>query len=176
MTTFSASSFAGNSGLCGGPLVLKFSDDDSNNGRNNDGSYGGRKDEADEGIGFIDKWLYLSIGLGYAVVDLICPEICWSLLLLELESFCSPSRKWPEEDRVSYEFIDREINTVNTSDLYRVVFTFLMHTKFIGLAVKGIHTGQMVLCLVEAIDVYLAGTVMLIFGMGEAKMDEDQLT
>ncbi|KAF3437340.1 hypothetical protein FNV43_RR20093 [Rhamnella rubrinervis] len=32
--------------------------------------------------------------------------------------------------------------------------------------VKGIHTGQMVLKLVEAIDVYLAGTVMLIFGMG----------
>jgi len=32
--------------------------------------------------------------------------------------------------------------------------------------VKGIHTGKMVLLLVEAIDVYLAGTVMLIFGMG----------
>ncbi|KAG6506036.1 uncharacterized protein LOC121979337 [Zingiber officinale] len=32
--------------------------------------------------------------------------------------------------------------------------------------VKGVHTGQMVLRLVEAIDVYLAGTVMLIFGMG----------
>ncbi|KAL9231248.1 hypothetical protein vseg_006499 [Gypsophila vaccaria] len=32
--------------------------------------------------------------------------------------------------------------------------------------VKGIHTGQMVLRLVEAIDVYLAGTVMLIFAMG----------
>ncbi|KAK6928780.1 Uncharacterized protein family UPF0114 [Dillenia turbinata] len=31
---------------------------------------------------------------------------------------------------------------------------------------KGIHTGKMVLRLVEAIDVYLAGTVMLIFGMG----------
>ncbi|RLN36073.1 hypothetical protein C2845_PM03G14870 [Panicum miliaceum] len=32
--------------------------------------------------------------------------------------------------------------------------------------VKGIHSGQMVLKVVEAIDVYLAGTVMLIFGMG----------
>ncbi|XVF42887.1 hypothetical protein PTKIN_Ptkin01aG0401800 [Pterospermum kingtungense] len=32
--------------------------------------------------------------------------------------------------------------------------------------VKGIHSGKMVLQLVEAIDVYLAGTVMLIFGMG----------
>ncbi|KAJ8451202.1 hypothetical protein Cgig2_013974 [Carnegiea gigantea] len=31
---------------------------------------------------------------------------------------------------------------------------------------KGIHGGQMVLRLVEAIDVYLAGTVMLIFAMG----------
>ncbi|KAL8171491.1 hypothetical protein V2J09_023295, partial [Rumex salicifolius] len=31
---------------------------------------------------------------------------------------------------------------------------------------KGVHTGQMVLRLVEAIDVYLAGTVMFIFGMG----------
>ncbi|XP_037483817.1 uncharacterized protein LOC119362678 [Triticum dicoccoides] len=31
---------------------------------------------------------------------------------------------------------------------------------------KGVHTGQMVLKVVEAIDVYLAGTVMLIFGMG----------
>ncbi|XP_050387750.1 uncharacterized protein LOC126804037 [Argentina anserina] len=35
-----------------------------------------------------------------------------------------------------------------------------------GSCVKGHHTGQMVLRLVEAIDVYLAGTVMLIFGMG----------
>ncbi|XP_059651899.1 uncharacterized protein LOC132299363 [Cornus florida] len=35
-----------------------------------------------------------------------------------------------------------------------------------GSCVKGIHTGKMVLRLVEAIDVYLAGTVMLIFGMG----------
>ncbi|KAL6841802.1 hypothetical protein ACP4OV_028314 [Aristida adscensionis] len=32
--------------------------------------------------------------------------------------------------------------------------------------VSGVHTGQMVLKVVEAIDVYLAGTVMLIFGMG----------
>ncbi|KAJ1292177.1 hypothetical protein BS78_02G372300 [Paspalum vaginatum] len=31
---------------------------------------------------------------------------------------------------------------------------------------KGIHSGQMVLKVVSAIDVYLAGTVMLIFGMG----------
>ncbi|KAJ1292179.1 hypothetical protein BS78_02G372400 [Paspalum vaginatum] len=31
---------------------------------------------------------------------------------------------------------------------------------------NGVHTGQMVLKVVSAIDVYLAGTVMLIFGMG----------
>ncbi|XP_061998779.1 uncharacterized protein LOC133716061 [Rosa rugosa] len=42
-------------------------------------------------------------------------------------------------------------------DAYRVYW---------GSCVKGHHTGQMVLRLVEAIDVYLAGTVMLIFGMG----------
>ncbi|KAG0498587.1 hypothetical protein HPP92_003278 [Vanilla planifolia] len=32
--------------------------------------------------------------------------------------------------------------------------------------IRGVHTGNMVLRLVEAIDVYLAGTVMLIFAMG----------
>ncbi|KAG1371069.1 hypothetical protein COCNU_16G001630 [Cocos nucifera] len=42
-------------------------------------------------------------------------------------------------------------------DAYKVYWTSCL---------KGVHTGQMVLRLVEAIDVYLAGTVMLIFGMG----------
>ncbi|XP_068330943.1 uncharacterized protein [Pyrus communis] len=42
-------------------------------------------------------------------------------------------------------------------DAYKVYWTS---------CVKGYHTGHMVLRLVEAIDVYLAGTVMLIFGMG----------
>nr|XP_010938510.1 uncharacterized protein LOC105057565 isoform X1 [Elaeis guineensis] len=42
-------------------------------------------------------------------------------------------------------------------DAYKVYWTS---------CIKGVHTGQMVLRLVEAIDVYLAGTVMLIFGMG----------
>ncbi|RLN24967.1 uncharacterized protein C2845_PM07G30090 [Panicum miliaceum] len=32
--------------------------------------------------------------------------------------------------------------------------------------IKGVHSGQMVLKVAEAIDEYLAGTVMLIFGMG----------
>ncbi|PSS09972.1 Golgi apparatus membrane protein [Actinidia chinensis var. chinensis] len=42
-------------------------------------------------------------------------------------------------------------------DAYKVYWTC---------CIKGVHSGQMVLRLVEAIDVYLAGTVMLIFGMG----------
>lgn len=42
-------------------------------------------------------------------------------------------------------------------DAYKVYWTS---------CIKGVHTGQMVLRLVEAIDVYLAGTVMLIFAMG----------
>ncbi|KAH9626581.1 hypothetical protein KSS87_006980 [Heliosperma pusillum] len=42
-------------------------------------------------------------------------------------------------------------------DAYKVYWTGCL---------KGKHTGQMVLRLVEAIDVYLAGTVMLIFAMG----------
>ncbi|XP_008802659.2 uncharacterized protein LOC103716445 [Phoenix dactylifera] len=42
-------------------------------------------------------------------------------------------------------------------DAYKVYWTS---------CIKGVHTGKMVLRLVEAIDVYLAGTVMLIFGMG----------
>lgn len=66
-TTFSTSSFAGNSGLCGDPLALKWLDDYSNNGRIKNGPYVGGKDEADEGDGLIDKWFYLSIGLGFAV-------------------------------------------------------------------------------------------------------------
>ncbi|KAI5681492.1 hypothetical protein M9H77_02720 [Catharanthus roseus] len=46
------------------------------------------------------------------------------------------------------------------------VYIFDAYKVYWSCCVKGIHTGQMVLRLVEAIDVYLAGTVMLIFGMG----------
>ncbi|CAB4301282.1 unnamed protein product [Prunus armeniaca] len=49
------------------------------------------------------------------------------------------------------------LGCVYIMDAYKVYWTS---------CVKGHHTGQMVLRLVEAIDVYLAGTVMLIFGMG----------
>ncbi|XP_031113176.1 uncharacterized protein LOC116016878 [Ipomoea triloba] len=46
------------------------------------------------------------------------------------------------------------------------VYIFEAYKVYWSSCVKGVHTGQMVLRLVEAIDVYLAGTVMLIFGMG----------
>ncbi|CAA0822156.1 Uncharacterised protein family (UPF0114 [Striga hermonthica] len=46
------------------------------------------------------------------------------------------------------------------------VYIFDAYKVYWSSCVKGIHTGKMVLRLVEAIDVYLAGTVMLIFGMG----------
>ncbi|XP_077242407.1 uncharacterized protein LOC143882909 [Tasmannia lanceolata] len=46
------------------------------------------------------------------------------------------------------------------------VYIFEAYKIYWTSCVKGVHTGQMVLRLVEAIDVYLAGTVMLIFGMG----------
>ncbi|XP_042500107.1 uncharacterized protein LOC122078267 [Macadamia integrifolia] len=46
------------------------------------------------------------------------------------------------------------------------VYIFEAYKVYWTGCLKGVHTGQMVLRLVEAIDVYLAGTVMLIFGMG----------
>ncbi|KAK6119253.1 hypothetical protein DH2020_046999 [Rehmannia glutinosa] len=46
------------------------------------------------------------------------------------------------------------------------VYIFDAYKVYWTSCVKGVHTGKMVLRLVEAIDVYLAGTVMLIFGMG----------
>ncbi|PPR81560.1 hypothetical protein GOBAR_AA39152 [Gossypium barbadense] len=60
------------------------------------------------------------------------------------------------------------------SNIEKIIFDFRFLALFaVGAykvywtsCVKGIHTGNMVLRLVEAIDVYLAGTVMLIFGMG----------
>ncbi|KAF2301970.1 hypothetical protein GH714_031015 [Hevea brasiliensis] len=66
MSTFNASSFAGNPGLCGFPLDMKCLHDDSNNEGSNNGSYDGGKDEVDDGNGFFDNWLDLSIGLGIA--------------------------------------------------------------------------------------------------------------
>ncbi|RZC52419.1 hypothetical protein C5167_020836 [Papaver somniferum] len=46
------------------------------------------------------------------------------------------------------------------------VYIFDAYKVYWTSCVRGNHSGQMVLRLVEAIDVYLAGTVMLIFAMG----------
>uniref|UniRef100_A0A2C9V615 Uncharacterized protein n=1 Tax=Manihot esculenta TaxID=3983 RepID=A0A2C9V615_MANES len=63
MTTFDASSFDGNPGLCGPPLVHKCPGNDSDGG-------GGSIVE-DTSDGFTDTWFYLSIGLGFAVGILV---------------------------------------------------------------------------------------------------------
>ncbi|XP_021595152.1 receptor-like protein EIX1 [Manihot esculenta] len=78
MTTFGASSFAGNSGLCGEPLTLKCPGDYSNNRDTHDDSDGGRKDEADDNNSFIDTWFYMSIGMGFAV-GLVLPFLIFSI-------------------------------------------------------------------------------------------------
>ncbi|KAJ9693314.1 hypothetical protein PVL29_012179 [Vitis rotundifolia] len=59
MTTFNASIFYGNPGLCGAPLVRKCGDNPGGKTANDD------KDE--DHNGFIDEWFYLSVGLGFAV-------------------------------------------------------------------------------------------------------------
>ncbi|KDP35942.1 hypothetical protein JCGZ_09914 [Jatropha curcas] len=64
MTTFDASSFAGNPGLCGAPLVLKCQGDDSDKGRI-------IRDDSIDNDGFIDKWFYLSVGVGFAAGILV---------------------------------------------------------------------------------------------------------
>ncbi|KAL4378942.1 hypothetical protein GQ457_02G028230 [Hibiscus cannabinus] len=63
LTTFEASSFEGNPGLCGDPLTKKCGNDGVDNGGAVEGG------ESDEGI--IDKWFYMSVGLGYAAGILV---------------------------------------------------------------------------------------------------------
>ncbi|XP_048495320.1 uncharacterized protein LOC104907628 isoform X2 [Beta vulgaris subsp. vulgaris] len=46
------------------------------------------------------------------------------------------------------------------------VYVFDAYKIYWTSCLKGVHSGQMVLRLVEAIDIYLAGTVMLVFAMG----------
>ncbi|KAM6595062.1 hypothetical protein CsatA_002765 [Cannabis sativa] len=62
MTTFEASSFVGNQGLCGEPLNVKCPGD---NGTDFD-KQPTPKDHNDDDDNFIDKWFYLSVGLGFA--------------------------------------------------------------------------------------------------------------
>lgn len=45
-------------------------------------------------------------------------------------------------------------------------FVFESFTEYFFACLRGIGTGKVILLLVEAVDVYLMGTVMLIFGMG----------
>ncbi|XP_024359522.1 uncharacterized protein [Physcomitrium patens] len=40
------------------------------------------------------------------------------------------------------------------------------YIAYLGMCLSGLHTGKVILRLVEAVEVYLVGTVMLIFGMG----------
>ena len=65
MTTFNDSAFAGNPLLSGRPLVAQCQVDGLDQGK---GQGRGKSNVDDENNdGFIDLWLYLSIGLGFAV-------------------------------------------------------------------------------------------------------------
>ena len=61
--TLPESSFAGNPGLCGAPLLVKCQDANSDKG--------GPVEDEENGNGFIDGWFYLSMGLGFAVGILV---------------------------------------------------------------------------------------------------------
>ncbi|KAL5827333.1 hypothetical protein ACOSQ3_019164 [Xanthoceras sorbifolium] len=62
LTTFDASSFAGNQALCGPPLPVKCQDEDSDKGGSvNEDDNNGRNEQE-----VTDKWFYMSVGLGFA--------------------------------------------------------------------------------------------------------------
>nr|XP_048329023.1 receptor-like protein EIX2 [Ziziphus jujuba var. spinosa]XP_048329024.1 receptor-like protein EIX2 [Ziziphus jujuba var. spinosa]XP_048329025.1 receptor-like protein EIX2 [Ziziphus jujuba var. spinosa] len=63
LTTFEASSFTGNPGLCGSPLAVKCPGDEDDD--DPDKGWTTPKDNGN-GDSFIDKWFYLSVGLGFA--------------------------------------------------------------------------------------------------------------
>ncbi|XP_048330554.1 receptor-like protein EIX1 [Ziziphus jujuba] len=67
MITFEASCYGGNQGLCGAPLAVKCPDDED------DGQDKGRTTPkaTSNGDSFIDKWFYLSVGLGFAAGILV---------------------------------------------------------------------------------------------------------
>ncbi|KAM7509026.1 hypothetical protein LguiA_019479 [Lonicera macranthoides] len=62
MSTFTEDSFEGNPGLCGAPLIVKCQNKDSDQRTNVD------EDNSD---GFVDKWLYSSVVIGFAVGILV---------------------------------------------------------------------------------------------------------
>lgn len=61
MTTFEASSFAGNPSLCGRPLIVRCQGDGHDE---DDGSNKMLVSDSEDNL--IDKWFYLSVGLGFA--------------------------------------------------------------------------------------------------------------
>ncbi|KAJ0039278.1 hypothetical protein Pint_23929 [Pistacia integerrima] len=72
MTTFPESAYSGNPSLCGIPLPVKCPDDDNSNKRGSVDDQNGNGDE------FIDKWFYLTLGLGYAA-GLLLPILILSI-------------------------------------------------------------------------------------------------
>ncbi|CAF1784481.1 BnaC09g42950D [Brassica napus] len=72
----------------------------------------------------------------------------------------------PTVERIIFDFRFLALLAVGGSLLFGCVYVMEAYKVYWTNCVKGIHKGQMVLHLVEAIDVYLAGTVMLIFSMG----------
>ncbi|GLU00309.1 hypothetical protein SLE2022_176860 [Rubroshorea leprosula] len=72
MTTFDASSFDGNPGLCGTPLYINCKGDDSDKGGIDSDKRG------IESEGMIDGWFYLSVGLGFAA-GLLVPLLMVSI-------------------------------------------------------------------------------------------------
>ncbi|KAF2320791.1 hypothetical protein GH714_030814 [Hevea brasiliensis] len=59
------------------PLTVKCSND-SNNGGDNYPDGGGKADQTDNGNGFIDKWFYMSIGVGFAA-GLLLPYLVFAM-------------------------------------------------------------------------------------------------
>ncbi|KAG8363629.1 hypothetical protein BUALT_Bualt19G0042300 [Buddleja alternifolia] len=68
MSTFGANAFEGNPGLCGAPVVVECSIEDPDIGKD---SRNGNNDIYERNDGFVDRWFYLSVGLGFAVGILV---------------------------------------------------------------------------------------------------------
>lgn len=99
MSTFDGSSFAGNSGLCGAPLVAKCKDEDSVTDLNKDDL--GRNKEIDDAL--IGKWFYLSIGLGFSFGILV------PFLILAMR------KSWSE---VYFAFVDKVVAMLKSKMIY----------------------------------------------------------
>ena len=89
ITTFDASAFYGNPGLCGAPLVTKCE------GENQDQGQSTIDQEEENDNGFIDEWFYLSVGLGFAV------GILFPFFILAFK------RSWCE---AYFSFVDKIVN------------------------------------------------------------------